>query len=689
MAMRFVHPHFLYSLLLLAIPIIIHLFNLRRVVTVYFSNVRLLQALSITTKSYSQLKQWLILLARLLALTFLVLAFAQPFIPPAAFTKTAANAPVSIYIDNSFSMSTVGPNGQLLETAKRTAADIVAGYPPNTKFQLLTNEFSGVQQRLLSKSDFLSRLEEIQPTSTYKKIQQIIDRQRAAIGSESQSGACYLVSNFKKNKFMLQGPLNIADSGLKYYCIPLHADAPNNVGIDSCWFNSPVHRKGQVEQLHFRLHNYGTKAVENLPLRCTINSRVRATATFNLKANALIDTMITYTAFQDGLQQGELEITDHPIQFDDKYFFSYSIAQTYTVLEIANPTEAFKANERRNAIFQLFHKDSSIRYTCVAADKMDYTQLFNTDLVILNEPLSITDGLAAEMHKFILQGGSAIFIPPANTESLTAFNQALSNFQIAGLTGPDTAETALATIADQSVFYAGVFSKKPTQMAFPKIKRYYHLSNRPDAPEETLLRLQNGWPFFSSYTFARGHLYLFAVPFTTQWSGFTENALFVPTLYQAVLQSRPFNLLGHTIGQTNEVEVPDKGAATARLRIHQEAGTYDGIPETLPADGKLTIVLPSAMKQAGHYLLLADKDTLLRISMNYNRQESDLSVLSNEELHALANKMMPIHCEVIDVPNGTISKVVNEMTTGTQLWKLCIIFVSVFLIAETLLQRYL
>ena len=79
--MSFLYPGFLWALTALAIPVIIHLFYFRRYQKVYFSNVRFLKEIKEETATRNRLKHWLILVARLLAITALVLAFAQPFFP--------------------------------------------------------------------------------------------------------------------------------------------------------------------------------------------------------------------------------------------------------------------------------------------------------------------------------------------------------------------------------------------------------------------------------------------------------------------------------------------------------------------------------------------------------------------------------------------------------------------------------
>ena len=77
--MQFKHPEILYFLFLLAIPILVHLFQLRRFQKQYFTNVRFLKELSMQTRKSSVIKKWLLLAVRLLLLACLIVAFAQPF----------------------------------------------------------------------------------------------------------------------------------------------------------------------------------------------------------------------------------------------------------------------------------------------------------------------------------------------------------------------------------------------------------------------------------------------------------------------------------------------------------------------------------------------------------------------------------------------------------------------------------
>ena len=133
--MQFKHPELLYALFLLLIPIIVHLFQLRKFQKVAFTNVAFLKEATLQTRKSSQIKKWLILLTRLLLLAALVFAFAQPFTSKSNSFKTEKET--VIYLDNSFSMQAKGNQGELL---KRAIQDIITNVPEDENISIITND---------------------------------------------------------------------------------------------------------------------------------------------------------------------------------------------------------------------------------------------------------------------------------------------------------------------------------------------------------------------------------------------------------------------------------------------------------------------------------------------------------------------------------------------------------------------
>ncbi len=240
--MNFLFPTFLIGLAAIAIPIIIHLFNFRRYKKVYFTNVRFLKELKQESDSKSRLKEYLILAMRILAITFLVLAFAQPFIPGKAKVQQGQKA-ISVYVDNSFSMESTNKQGTLLENAKSAATEIVNSFNAGDKFQLLTNDFEGRHQRFLSKEEFIEQLDEVKISSATKDINDVLKRQQDFLqNSGSANKRIFLLSDFQKNQALIRK--SEVDTGIVVSLIPLVSSEVNNVYIDSIWFETPVQQFG-------------------------------------------------------------------------------------------------------------------------------------------------------------------------------------------------------------------------------------------------------------------------------------------------------------------------------------------------------------------------------------------------------------------------------------------------------------
>src|SRR4051812_26335095 len=227
--MYFLYPAFLFALLSLAIPVVIHLFNFRKFKKVYFSNVQFLKEVQEQQASRRNLKERLILAARLLALAFLVLAFARPYIPGAENTNAGRQQVVSVFVDNSYSMQTLNREGSLLDEAKSRAKEIASAYNINDRFQLLTQDFEGKHQRLLNRDEFNDAVDAVKISGQSRSLQQIINRQQNLLLTQPGSiRSIYVISDLQKN--MAAKPLKV-DSNVAVNMIQLRAAALSNVAV--------------------------------------------------------------------------------------------------------------------------------------------------------------------------------------------------------------------------------------------------------------------------------------------------------------------------------------------------------------------------------------------------------------------------------------------------------------------------
>ena len=95
--MSFLQPMLLAGLALAALPIIIHLINQRRYQTIRWGAMMFLLAANRMSRGFARIRQWLILLFRVLAVACLVFVIARPLASgwmgrPAAVGRSAGAA---------------------------------------------------------------------------------------------------------------------------------------------------------------------------------------------------------------------------------------------------------------------------------------------------------------------------------------------------------------------------------------------------------------------------------------------------------------------------------------------------------------------------------------------------------------------------------------------------------------------
>jgi len=322
--MQFVYPAFIFGLLSLAIPFIIHLFHFRRYHKVYFSNVQFLKNIQQKQSSRKNLKKRLILISRVLALAFLVFAFSKPYIPSQHSAALNKQHTVSVFIDNSYSMQTINREGNLLDEARRRAKEIAAGYGLNDRFQLLTQDFEGRHQRLLSRDEFNNEVDKIKISPQSRKLEQIIGRQQSLLNAQPGSERnIYVLSDFQKNLFS-QHPAK-TDTGIAVNLIRLKATALPNVTVDSVWLLSAVHRPGESEKLIVRLHNYADEKAEKIPLKPLVNGVQKALGSFTINARGVQNDTLSFSGLQSGWQNAEIQLQDNPVNFDNQFYFTFKV----------------------------------------------------------------------------------------------------------------------------------------------------------------------------------------------------------------------------------------------------------------------------------------------------------------------------------------------------------------------------
>ena len=671
--MNFLYPGFLFALLSIAIPVIIHLFNFRKFKKVYFSNVAFLKEIKEQNSSQEKLKNLLILISRILAILFLVLAFCRPFIPIASKHDQHNGNIVSIYIDNSYSMEAVNKEGNLLDEAKRKAKEIVKSFQLNDRFQLLTNDFEGKNQRLLNADELVNALEEVRISPASRNLQQVINRQQSIFTGSSNRFA-YVISDFQKG-FAGTEPIQTGIS-TNISLVKLTANHLPNVAVDSVWLLSPVHQANATEKLVVRLKNYGDEDAKNVAVKLTINQQQKAISSLNIEAGKTKSDTLSYSGLTIGWQKGKISIKDFPLTFDDDLNFSFKVNAGQKILSI-NGTN----NEKY--IKALFSADPYFKLSEMPESNINYSTLSAYSLIVLNGLNNPSTGLAAELKSYVENGGSVVVFPnlDASKESYSAF---LTELNLPAVAALNTKAIKVSAIELKNSLFKDVFEALPQKLDLPEVNRFFSFAENNTINKENLLQLPANALFFARYPIKTGQIYLVATGLKDNDSNLPKHPIFVPLMYKIAFASVKEQALYNVVMKDNVLESSKINLGTNQS-LKLVADHFEIIPELRQANGKTLVYVADQVKKPGFYELKQADSTLAVIAFNDNRTESDMHYDEQSDLQKIFNKQQTTF---LDPKVDSMAAVVRAKNNGTELWKLCLILSVIFLAFEIVLVRF-
>lgn len=696
--MQFVFPLFLTALAAIAIPIIIHLFYFRRFKKVYFTNVRFLQEVKDVTSNRRRLRNLLVLLMRCLAIIFLVLAFAQPFIPRSQEVKQGEKA-VSIFVDNSFSMAALSKEAPLLELAKQRARDIVKAYGPADRFQVLTNDFEGRDQRLVGQEDALSRIDEIRTGPATRDLSKVLIRQQQCLNTgKAENKIAFLISDFQENITDLQ---NFKDTLVEVNLVPMRAVRENNISIDSAWFESPVQILNQPANLLVKISNRGEEDAGEVRVALRHDNQTKPAGALSIPARSSKLDTVSFNILHPGWHEAKLSVSDYPVQFDDDYYVSFYVAERINVLCI-NGAQQNKYLNNAFAGARYFRLDNA------DVRALDYSRFPNYQLIVLNEAALITSGLAQELKTFAQNGGNVLVFPAQNAD-LNSYNGLLQNFDAGSLGSYEPLARQASQVNTEEFVFNDVFLNKSANLRLPATQGNFKIApNR----GEYILTYRDGSAMVAKFPAGEGALYLSAAPLDEKVNDLVRNGeIFVPLLFKTAIAGTKSRQAAYTIGKDEVLEANHVVSATGemvyKLRLTVDGGrsTADGngqsddrqpstvnrqpstefIPEQRILGAKVLLTPGTQVQQAGWYRLTLQSDsTLAEYAFNFDRRESDLRYRTDEAL----TEGLPQNIKVLaENAEANFTQVVGEQNQGVVLWRWCIVFALLFLALEVLFLR--
>ena len=643
--MQFKHPELLYLLFLLLIPIFIHLFQLRRFQKVAFTNVAFLKKVTLQTRKSSQLKKWLTLLMRLLALACIILAFAQPF----SASKTALNTEKEtvLYIDNSFSMQAKGSEGPLLQ---RTLQQLYSQDFDANSINWFTNNIS---KKDASIQDFKNEILAVPYSQNQLSLKNVLLKANLLFSEiNTAEKRLILVSDFQGN-----GSFPDINPTINTAIVHLKGKDVSNVSIDSAYV---LKKNSSTLKLKVVVSAQGS-IPENIPISLFNNDQLISKTAVNFPKESSENKTSTVTFDINNITEfnGKLSLNDPNLQFDNTLYFTLNKNPKIKVLALNGGDS--------NYLQRIFNPEEFF-YTQQNSESFNYSDFENQHIIILNELLDIPESLPIALKSFSENGGSIIVIP-SNNIKIEDYNLLLNKLAIGSFSELINQEKKVTQIVFEHPIYKNVFEKKVVNFQYPKVNYFYAINSSSPA----ILRFEDGKPF----VIQNKNTYLFTAAINNKNSNFKSSPLIVPTINNMATHSLQNPKIYFEIGKLNHFSIPVQLGQDEIVTIKDSISSF--IPLQQSKANQVTITTENTPSVSGVYTIYKDIEALGNISFNYNRNESILHYSNPENWKGV---------EVYDSINELFDTISKENTINNY-WKWFVIFTLLFLIVEMMILKFL
>ncbi|MBF4516485.1 BatA and WFA domain-containing protein [Flavobacterium sp. ANB] len=640
--MHFKQPEILYFLFLLIVPILVHLFQLRRFKTSYFTNVRFLKELAVQTRKSSKIKKRLLLATRLLLLTCVILAFAQPFFE-AKDSKNASNE-MYIILDNSFSMQAKGKKGELL---KRAVQELLENTPETAQFSLLTNTENYWNTDIKSSK---SALQNLKYSATPFELSSIMAKVKAH------------KSSHKKDIVIITDAVGLAEKDVKNidteekpYFLISEAEQKNNVAIDSVYINQTLEN---FYEISVNLSAYG-EDFKPISMALYNQNKLIAKTIINFDAKK---KKINFTIPKEAFH-GYVTIEDNGLTYDNKLYFSISKAKKINVISIGEP-------EKSNFLSRIY-TSTEFNYNNYSISSLDYNSLEKQNTIILNELIEVPQALQTTLKSFVSKGGNLVVIP-SEKSSISNLNTFLANFGKIQFKNIENKSKLITKINFDHPLFSGVFENKITNFQYPKTNTSFEISS----PYPAVLSYEDQSVFATMIQNPVSGITVFSAPINAINSNFQQSPLIVPLFYKMGQNNQKTGVNALTIGNNQPYFVDVLLSKDAILEVRGNEDSFIPIQQIL--NNKVKLVFNDFPETAGNYGVFDKKESVENLSFNYKRSESDLSQVNTNVVSDFKTA-------------DTISTIFNTLQTertDSQIWKWFVIFALLFLALEMAIIKF-
>ncbi len=689
--MQFLNPLVLFGLAAASIPLLLHLFQRRKLKPVEISTLRFLRALQKTTVRRLKLRQILLLILRTLFIAFVVLAFARPALRGTlGGIGGRARTSVVVLLDNAMSMDARGPRGQLFAAAQQDALQILGALEEDDEAAVITMaDTMPVDLRLTHDRALLRRT--VAGARLAAGRARVTDAVRAAAllltASHNPNKEVYVVSDLQRSSFdSLTNVTPLFDGRTQVVLVSGGGEGhrTENLSVDSLDVTTAVVEPGHPVTTRVTVRNHGDRDVAAATVRLAVNGRAVAQRTAQIPARGAATLELAGTIDATGVIDIAASVDDDAIPMDNERHAAVLVPPALHVALIgAAPERAFL----RAAALPSADASSFISIAEIDPDRLGSVNFLSYDAVVFTSLPALSVGDAARLKSYLEAGGGAVVFGGGAATDFNA-NAAAAGLPRAETIAPDHA-VRFARVDAAGPFFAGVFQNGAGDAAgpigeSPALTRYVRFGD--DGKNVPVITLDDGTVFLARRSVGRGRVVLCGGLPTGDGGDFPFRPIFVPIVTRSLLIAgmadpvRP----SLTAGDAEDVTI---GGDAASVTIVAPDGAQARAVARPAAGGR--VIEPGDISRCGVYAVRnTDGEAVGAFAVNPDRAESDLQSFSSSD--ALA-RLLPATGDASRLraaPAGeSITASISALRYGLELWRYCVYAALLCALLEMIVAR--
>jgi hypothetical protein len=602
---------FLTALPLAVVPIVLHLFDRRRNVVIEWGAMQFLMEAAAERTSARRLKQWLLILFRVLSLAFLILALARPTLPGRWFGNKQRGETI-IVLDNSLSMEREAGEESRFDEAISAVTGLIEDLPDGETVRvLLASPYpiwatagslrveAGSREQLADqlhgletaggRSDLLAALF----TALQAERPPTLDSRRIVLVTDGQASDWSFDDEVNWQRFresLKSAPL---PTDLEIIELSEEQEPRNNLAVQNLRGSRAVVGVDQVITLGAQIVNLGSGASSPETIQWSIGGETTLESDVPaIEGGKVYDVFLQHSFSEPGLYAVDCRLdADDVLRADNEATTIIEVVESIPIL--LTESSPGLAEMQRDAFFVgaalgwidggPLDEHSVYSPRVIDPDDLSFTELSGQHAVVIPNFQSLSQEAVERLEEFVDQGGG-LWIALGPRTDAAGFNQFLF------ADGNGLSPLAIDRISEQtdSVGETSGIGINPFQREHPAtahltdsqkldigdvtVETRWRFRPAPEGRETSvLLSLTNGEPLAVEKYYGRGRVIVQAVPLRMQWSDLARSQAFVVMTGEWMSYLTAPRAVQHNLapGEPIIVERSDEGLSSAILNTPQ------------------------------------------------------------------------------------------------------------------------